>query len=171
MSQLHIRVVTPTDTNEVLKAGNFVQEHSWGLNYPLKARDFLAKADFLVLGHLIVDTVEVLTSIAAVTTYQGNPADPEDTCPYLCCLVTHPEDRKFGYGTQVYRAALRTARKRGFHTIHATTDSEVTTQFLVTRPRWYLWENPWTVRAPGLNEDRSPHVRLRCFLGLPPLIG
>lgn len=124
----------------IKEASNLIQEHSWGLDYPVSALDELKESDFII-G--CFDN-ERLIGLASVNN-SASPDKIDNGLPWLAMAVVLPEYRGMGIYKDLYEKRIEYLKNRKERIILSCTDNKIVKKFLLDRG--------WTLRR--ITKDES----------------
>ncbi|MBP6879576.1 MAG: GNAT family N-acetyltransferase [Candidatus Pacebacteria bacterium] len=115
--------------DEFLKeASNLIQEHSWGLDYPVSALDELKESDFIIgcfnNGKLV--------GLASINNF-ASPDKIDNGLPWLAAAVVLPEYRGRGIYKDLYEKRIEHLKHKKEKIILSCTDNKIVKKFLLDR--------------------------------------
>jgi hypothetical protein len=163
MAKIVLRSISPYDHVAVSKFADFVHEHSWGTDYPLRAEKVLLGSDYIVNAFADSGDRETLVGGAAITHFMGYPSEPDREEMCLCCAVVHPDLYRQGIYTRLYNdrmAVVPKFRRKGERWLYATIDSPEKRKIFVSREPWFkrTFGLGWNKYVDVKNEDGSDAI-------------
>lgn len=120
-----------------------IQEHSWGLEYPVDAWDELQYAEFIV-GCF---DGAALAGFGAVTRV-ASPDEVDNGLPWLADAVVFPEYRRRGIYKVLYEMRMAYLKAKNEGLVLVCTDNPLVERFLIKRG--------WRLRRSAVDESGGP---------------